>query len=176
MFLIPGVLISILTFPGVICHEIAHRFFCDICRVPVIDICYFRFGNPAGYVVHSKPSNLRSAFLIAVGPLIINSLLCAIITFPASIPIFTLNVESPGFSLGLLMWVGISIGMSSLPSNADIEGFSDYVADYKSGGILYGASIVLKYTFKLINLLRVFWIDMIYAFLISTFLPSLMLG
>lgn len=53
--IIPGFLISILTFPGVIVHEIAHQLFCRICGVAVLDVCYFKAGNPAGYVVHEIP-------------------------------------------------------------------------------------------------------------------------
>ena len=35
MFMIPGFLVALVTFPGIICHEIAHKFFCDIAGVPV---------------------------------------------------------------------------------------------------------------------------------------------
>ena len=52
MFIIPGVLVSAVTFPGVVVHEAAHMLFCRIRGVAVLDVCFFRFGNPAGYVVH----------------------------------------------------------------------------------------------------------------------------
>lgn len=68
MFFIPGFLITILTFPGVIVHELAHQIFCRICRVAVFDVCYFKFGNPAGYVVHEHPKNAYSQILIGIGP------------------------------------------------------------------------------------------------------------
>lgn len=51
MFFIPGELISILTFPGIIVHEFAHMLFCRIRKVAVFDACYFRVGNPAGFVI-----------------------------------------------------------------------------------------------------------------------------
>src|SRR5580658_7073055 len=98
MFLIPGWLIALLTFPGVICHEIAHRFFCDICGVPVYAACYIRVGNPAGYVVHGPVRSLKSAFLISIGPLIVNTLLCSLISFAAVIPLFILKVADTSFA------------------------------------------------------------------------------
>ena len=54
MIIIPGWLIALVTFPGVIVHEAAHFLFCRLRRVAVFDVCYLRFGNPAGYVIHSK--------------------------------------------------------------------------------------------------------------------------
>src|SRR5579864_5151355 len=119
MFFIPGWLIAILTFPGIICHEIAHRFFCDIAGVPVYEICYFRVGNPAGYVQHGPARNLKSAFLISIGPLIINTLLCSLITFAAVIPIFILNATDTGGASILLRWVGFSIGMHAFPRSEE---------------------------------------------------------
>lgn len=94
MFLIPGWLISILTFPGVIAHEIGHRLFADWAKVPVYKVCYFRVGNPAGYVIHGPVNSLRASFLISVGPLIVNTLLCALITFSAVFPMYILEVEN----------------------------------------------------------------------------------
>lgn len=35
MFFVPGPVIAAVTFPGVIVHEAAHRFFCDLGGVPV---------------------------------------------------------------------------------------------------------------------------------------------
>ncbi len=68
MFFIPGQLISIITFPGVIVHEYAHQLFCKITKTVVLDVCYFRVGNPAGYVVHENPRKLSSHLLIDIGP------------------------------------------------------------------------------------------------------------
>lgn len=72
---IPGWLISLLTFPGVIVHEWAHKKFCDWNGVKVEKVVYFRFGNPAGYVMHEEPKKYNQIFWISAGPLIINSVL-----------------------------------------------------------------------------------------------------
>ena len=54
--MIPGWLISLVTFPGVVVHEAAHRFFCDVTDTPVYEVSYFRpRGKPAGYVIHGRP-------------------------------------------------------------------------------------------------------------------------
>ncbi len=51
-------LTSIVTFPGVIVHEFGHALFCFITRVRVLEICWFRLGDPLGYVIHEKPKFL----------------------------------------------------------------------------------------------------------------------
>ena len=42
MFVIPGFIISLVTFPGVIVHELAHQIFCMLMKVPVYDVKYFQ--------------------------------------------------------------------------------------------------------------------------------------
>ena len=92
--LIPGWFISIVTFPGVIVHEAAHMLFCRLRRVAVLDVCFFRTGNPAGYVLHEPVADFNTQFLICVGPFIVNSLLCFLICFPAFVPVRVFG--SPG--------------------------------------------------------------------------------
>ena len=94
MILIPGQLVTLATFPGVIVHEVAHMWFCKLRRVAVIDVCFFRFGNPAGYVVHEEIKDFNTAFLVSIGPFIINSLLCMFICFPAFLPMRVFGVKS----------------------------------------------------------------------------------
>ena len=81
--MIPGWLISIVTFPGVIVHELAHQLFCRWARVAVFEVKYFQFKNPVGYVIHELTNNPAKNLLIGVGPFIINSLLGALIAMHA---------------------------------------------------------------------------------------------
>ncbi len=176
MFFIPGWLIALLTFPGVICHEIAHRFFCDICGVPVYAACYIRVGNPAGYVVHGPVRSLKSAFLISIGPLIVNTLLCSLISFAAVIPLFILKVADTSFASGLLIWVGISMGMHAFPSNVDMDNFTALVQHTGTRGLAHIAGKFFSGLFALANVLRFIWFDAIYAFVVASLLPWLVLG
>lgn len=172
---IPGWLISVATFPGVIVHEIAHRFFCDIAKVPVYSICYFRFGNPSGYVTHGEVKGIKNAFLISIGPLIINSLLCMILTLPLTFPMFILNAESMNPALGILAWIGFSIGMHAFPSNQDMKNFVHEVRTTKKKGILYLIALPSALLVKIANILRIVWFDLFYAIGISAILPAILL-
>jgi hypothetical protein len=175
MFFIPGFLIALVTFPGVIVHEIAHRFFADLSKVPVYKVCYFRVGNPSGYVVHGQVSNLWSAFLIAVGPFIINTLLCSIISFSAILPLFILK-DTTNFSLWsmFLIWLGMSIGMHAFPSQQDLNNFHEQVKKAKGFSPLLVFSWIMGFCFGAARLLSFFWFDAIYAFGVCMIVPSVL--
>ena len=171
--MIPGSVIAAITFPGVIVHEIAHRFFADRAKVPVYEICYFRFGNPSGYVIHGEVKGLKNAFLISVGPFLINTGLCAVLTFAAVLPYYVLEVENIGGVFMLLLWVGFSAGMHAFPSNQDMENLTHEVRDAQGQGLL---SIVTKgfvILFAMANALSVIWFDALYAAGVSLLLPWL---
>jgi hypothetical protein len=173
VFFIPGWLIGLITFPGVIVHEIAHRFFCDLAKVPVYEVCYFRVGNPAGYVVHGQVKNLKDAFLIAVGPFIINTLLCAIICFPAVTPWWILKSYDSGWHI-LLMWLGISIGMHAFPSAQDLDNFHQQVKSAHGFSPLLVFSAIIGVIFKIARMLSVIWFDAIYAFGVALLVPTIL--
>lgn len=175
--LISGKVVSMITFPGVIIHEISHRFFCDLAKIPVYEVRYFNLdaGKFAGYVSHGKVNDLKSSFLISIGPLIINSLLCMLLTMPLMFPMSILKTETINPALLLLAWVGFSIGMHAFPSNEDMDGFRYAVKESKGVGILYLISAPFAWIIKIANALRVVWFDFIYAVLISFIIPTLLL-
>jgi hypothetical protein len=170
VFFIPGWLIALITFPGVIVHEAAHRFFCDVAGVPVYRVCYFRVGNPAGYVIHGKTERLWVNFVISVGPLIVNTALCAFIGFSPVI-VQDLSLSDEPFIFGVLFWLAMSIGMHSFPSGQDMENFSNSVESSGRHGVLKTAAQVLEFIFRAANALRVIWFDAIYAFAVSAAIP-----
>ena len=171
MVLIPGFLISIVTFPGVIVHEIAHRLSADLLGIPVYQVCYFRVGNPAGYVVHAPVERVRDALLISVTPLIVNTVLCALITFSAVFPLFILRAEQYSFVFIVIAWVGISVGMHAFPSNEDMNALVGMVSVQQKGGITLAIAKIVSWVFKIANALRFVWFDAIYAVGVSLLLP-----
>lgn len=172
MFFIPGWLIALVTFPGVIVHEAAHKFFCDLAGVPVYKVSYFQVGGrPSGYVVHGRVPGLGAAFLITIGPLIVNTVLCSLITFSAVMPLFLLEESSPSPVFGALLWVGVSIGMHAIPSAQDTANFVNQVAQDRGRGVSHFFATIFHWIFVLLNGLRIIWIDAIYAVLVAFFLP-----
>jgi hypothetical protein len=172
MLFLSHYVVAILTFPGVIVHEFAHRLFCDLTKTDVYDEAYFRLNDDdttVGFVVHAQPKSLLKSFLISFGPLIVNTILCMVLTFP-----FTLKVGlnlSLGWSDIFMEWVGICIGIHAIPSNQDAKSFKEFVGMHKGEGVLYVISLALSLFFWIANLLRFFWFDVFFALLISGIVP-----
>jgi hypothetical protein len=175
MFFIPGEIISILTFPGIIVHEFAHMLFCRIRKVAVFDACYFRVGNPAGYVIHENTNNFYSTFLVSMGPFLVNTALCLLICLPAYMPIKFFDLNSP-FSY-FMIWLGVSIGMHAIPSNQDANNVYEQAKEkIKEMNILAILSFPLVGLIYLFNVLRIVWADLIYGIAIGIGIPSLIFG
>ena len=174
-FSMSGKTAALLTFPGVIVHEMAHKFFCDITKTPVYKVRYFKYGgDPVGYVQHAPSKDLKSCFWISIGPLLINTILCALLTFPAIFPIFILSVTGYNSIFLFLLWIGLSIGMHAFPSNQDMEELLEMIKNNETphsalGFAARAFAILLEGT----NYLRAHWIDLLYAILVSWFLPWL---
>jgi len=157
MFFIPGILISIATFPGIIVHELAHQLACWLMKVPVYEVRYFRFKRPNGYVVHERTKNYRQTVVISMGPFVVNSIVgCAIFSFGYMSAVF-------GFSELLLLWLGVSIMMHAFPSKVDL----DYVfAELKTKQMPFISKIVV-FPIALLMLIGTFgsivWLDLLYA-------------
>jgi hypothetical protein len=172
MIIIPGWIIAVLTFPGVIVHEAAHMLFCRIGKVGILDVCFFRVGNPAGYVVHEEIKNFNLAFFVSVGPLIVNSLLCVFICFPAFLPVRVFDLtDIPSY---VMLWLGVSIGMHAFPSIQDAAIlWKEASKAVKSFNPLAIVSFPLVGLIMIANLLSVIWFDAIYGFAIGILLPEL---
>lgn len=172
---IPGEIISILTFPGVIVHEFAHMFFCKVRKVAVFDACYFRIGNPAGYVVHENTDNFTTTFLVSMGPFVVNTLLCLLICLPAYMPVKFFDLDHP--LSYFLIWLGVSIGMHAIPSNQDADNvFQQAKQQVKNWNILAILSFPLVGLIYIFNVLRILWADLLYGVAIGIGIPSLIFG
>lgn len=150
--IIPGIIISILTFPGVIFHELGHQIFCRLTGVRVHEVKYFRLGNPAGYVVHEQPQRFTQSFFITVGPLISGTLF--------ALAFFWLSSR---FDSLFFMWLGVSAGMHCFPSDSDNQLLSDETSKHIKTNIFAAIGYPFILVFFFANLLRFFWFDLIYA-------------
>jgi len=149
-------------------------FFCKLRGVAVLDVRFFRIGNPAGYVIHEPPNNFTTAFLISLGPFIVNSLLCMLICFPAFMPVRVFGVTHP--LSYFLLWLGISIGMHAFPSIGDGQTLlAQARKEVSSFNLLAILSYPLVWAIYVANVLRFFWLDYLYGVGIGLGLPALIL-
>jgi len=170
MIFIPGEFIALLTFPGVIVHEAGHFIFCRIFKLAIFDVCFFRFGNPAGYVVHEPAADFNKSFFVSMGPFFSNTLLCILFCSAAFLPVWEFEIADP--LAWFFYWLGISIGMHAFPSIPDMKILWNLApAAAKQGNVLAILSFPLVGMVYLLNLLRVVWADLIYGIAVGVFVP-----
>lgn len=174
MFFIPGVVISAVTFPGVIVHELAHAIFCKLLRIPIYDAKFFQLSNPCGYVVHEPTDKPLKSLLISVGPFLVNTILGAIIMLPASITLINFG-EAGNFLTLLLGWLGISILMHAFPSTGDAKALISSVLKNDQVNFIFK---VITFPFIIAIYIgavgSVVWLDLVYAVGVSMALPNIL--
>lgn len=162
MYVIPGFVISLLTFPGVIIHELAHQICCRLMNVPVYKVKYFQPKNPCGYVLSEQTENPWKTLLISVGPFLVNNILGIIIMLPISIKIFQLHYRDP-LSI-FLFWLGLSILVNAFPSKGDAKVLVENLLKNREVSVL-----VKIITAPIVGLIylgaigQVVWLDFIYG-------------
>jgi hypothetical protein len=153
---IVATVISLLTFPGIIVHELAHSTFCNITRVQVYKVCYFRLGNPSGFVIHEPASSYWKAILIDIAPFLINTLI--------SLLLFAIAVNlSQSFVAYLLYWLGISTAIHSFPSNSDADNLWSQSKSFWKRNPLALISFPIVGIIKLVTFLSKIGFDLLYA-------------
>ncbi|RKP47903.1 DUF3267 domain-containing protein [Cohnella endophytica] len=174
MFFIPGFLISIVTFPGVIVHEFAHQLFCRLFRTAVLDVCYFRVGNPSGFVVHEHPRKASHQIWIGLGPFFVNTIVGALIALPSAIPV--IQFENASFIDYVLIWLGVSIAMHSFPSTGDAQNIWSSIKSRETSWLL---KILVSPIVGLIYICAygsVIWLDLLYGIGVATLIPYLLVN
>ena len=173
MFFIPGFVITLVTFPGVIVHELAHQLFCRYFKVPVFKVVYFQMGNPAGYVLHEAVKNKAQGILISVGPFIVNTVIGALISLPAALPVFTFHTAGPLDYV--LIYLGVSIAMHAFPSRGDANVIWRSIKEESTPTWVRIMGYPVVGLIYLGSLGSFFWLDLLYGVGVAVGLPNLII-
>ena len=150
-------IISSLTFVGVVFHELGHQLFCNLTGVRVQKVCYFRFGNPSGYVIHERPKKFYQSFLIAVGPYISGAFFALLFFFLAKL--FTWDQ----WQKYLMIWLGAAVAMNSFPSDTDAANLWKDTNRHILKNLLAIFGYPITIILWIANSLMVIWFDLFYA-------------
>jgi hypothetical protein len=168
---IPGWFIALLTFPGVILHEWAHKFFCDRFKIPVYEVRYFTLGQDvAGYVKHGEPSSFWQSFWVSIGPLVINSLTTVLLGAATAQAINGSVLEV------FLGWLGLSVGMHCFPSDHDARNVvhASRTARTNGGSMFYLLAFPFVALIFVANAFKLLWMDLAYA--VTLFVAGIAVG
>ena len=166
LVIIPRSIISLATFPGVIVHEFAHQLSCRLTGTAVFEVCYYRFGNPAGYVRHERPRTPLRQFVIAMAPFIVNSVLGAVIAASAMIRAFTF-FQPDALDL-ILIWLGISVSMYAFPSTGDARALLDNIRNNRASWLIEALVMPFILLIYFGAFITMFWGDVLYGIGVTT--------
>lgn len=173
MFIIPGFIISLASFPGVIVHELAHQLFCRLYKVPVFKVVYLQTENPVGYVLHETPVNKWHSLMISIGPFIVNTVLGAVIALPAALPVFSFDTATPVDYL--LIYLGVSIAMHAFPSTGDGNQIWKIVKEKETPFWLKVVGYPIVGLIYLGSIGSFIWLDLLYGIGVAVGLPKLII-
>lgn len=163
---IPGFLIALVTFPGVIAHEYAHERACRKRGLVVLDVCYFQLRSPNGYVRHEEPRAYADAFWISVAPFTFNTL-GAIGLAAAAVGVMAgLKVAGlAGFWVvpTLVGWVAVSLAWHAIPSRHDARNVWRHAKREWRSSVFAALGFPVVVVLYICNLLSFVWFDAIYA-------------
>lgn len=185
---IDGKIITLLTFPGVIVHELAHLLFCKLLKIRVYDVCYFRWNlfkisiqdvccsgcdQAAGYVRHEIPNKAWKTIIINCGPFIINSLVGGLISMPLSIKRMYGNSNFLDY---ILLWLGISITMHAFPSKEDAGNVWRLIKGKQISFLTKVFAAPIAGFMYLLNVGSIGWLDFFYALALPYLMFQILVG
>lgn len=167
-------LVSLLSLPGVVGHELGHAAVCRLLGVEISSIVYFRWPadftrdrSGGGYVQHEPIEATWRQLLVSVAPLVTNtaaSLAC--LTFArglldTGVPVYidgllaawytefstqlTELATGPTVAALALTWVGLSLAYSGFPSRQDFRNVGGFLARIRDGDGGRGAAYALEH-------------------------------
>lgn len=172
--IVPGIIVSLITFPGVVVHELAHQICCRICKVPVFKVVYFQMANPTGYVLHETTDNHWHQLFISTGPFLFNTLVGGLIALPASLPVFTF--DNANIFHYLLIYLGVSIAMHAFPSTGDAGSIWQTIKRPEAPLLFKILATPIVGVIYLGALGSMFWLDLAYGIAVAIWLPKLFIS
>lgn len=170
-------ILSYITFPGIVMHEFSHAQACRWMGIRVIKTCYLRLGNPMGYVLHERPAYSFQHIMVAVAPFFISSLTAMAVSSAACV--FSAGTFLPEYhdmALSAGLWLGFSFALHAFPSRGDADALWDEVLDHN---VSLCAKLLLLPVVGLIRLAgagSAHWLDILFAVLVVAIPPVMLLS
>ena len=168
--------LSYITFPGVIAHEFAHAWACRRLGIQVHRVCYLRFGNPLGYVLHDQPASSIAHIMVAVAPFFVSTALAlAISLLTCLFSQIAFYPEIRIFTMTGTIWVSFSCALHAFPSSGDADALWN---DVRSREVSFLNKLLLAPVVGLIRLTQIgsrLWLDVLFALSFVALPPALLL-
>ena len=169
-------ILTYLTFPGIVAHEFAHAWACRRLGVRVHKVCYLRFGNPMGYVLHEQPQYAFQHIIVAVAPFFVSTTLGLTVSLTACLLGRSQVCPETGVAAIIgMVWISFSFALHAFPSSGDADALWD---DVRNNKVNFFAKLLLAPVVGLIRLAQVgarLWLDVLFALVVVALPPVALL-
>ncbi|WCO00711.1 hypothetical protein [Psychroserpens ponticola] len=154
--MIIGLLIRMLTFPGVMLDALINKKTCQFLNIELYQVNYFSIAGEELPVIHEIPKEYSKTFGIAIYPFVIMSMIAIAVFYIG-------NYLFPSIEF-IFIWLGISVAAHSFPNTVmgDLL-WKSSISEIKGGNYLAIIGIPLVAIIYLARMLHFFWLDIIYG-------------
>lgn len=167
-------LLQLAVAPGVVAHEFAHALACRLTGTRIHDVCWFRLGDPAGYVVHDRAASATAGALIGLAPIVVNAGLGAAISWRPALKL--LSAQHWLWSDWALAWLGFVVALRAFPSRADAKAMWDAARAARFG---WAKAVLVAPLWLMVQVMSFgakLWLDAAFAALVCLAAPALKLA
>ncbi|RNC88221.1 MAG: hypothetical protein ED556_03285 [Winogradskyella sp.] len=156
-----GLLVQIITFPGIIFDQFSNKLACDLLEVKVHEVKYLQSEAPISYIIHDIPESYFKIFSLSIIPFMISTL-TAILLFTIG---YSFGEESIIFFI--FCWLGISVAAHAFPNkkNGSLL-WQKSISEVKAGNYIALLGFPLVVIIYLAQILHYVWLDIIYGFIL----------
>jgi len=157
-------IVSLVTFPGVVLHEYAHAWACRRLGIRVLKVCYLRLGNPLGYVLHEQPEYAVQHIMVAVAPFFVSTATALTVSLLVSLLAASpMDAEFRDLVTLVGAWLSFSMALHAFPSSGDGDALWK---DVTSPGVSFFAKLLLAPVVGLIRICQAgaaVWLHALFA-------------
>lgn len=172
-----SLIVSLLTFPGIVVHEYAHALACRSLGIRVVKVCYLRLGNPLGYVLHEQPRYAVQHIVVAVAPFFVSTLAALAASLLASLFVTTpWAAEYKDIVVFTGAWLSFSMALHAFPSSGDGDALWK---DVTSSDVSFFAKLLLVPVVGLIRLCQTgaaIWLHALFAIVVVALPPVILIA
>ena len=140
--------LNLISFVGIISHEMGHYLACKVCNVEVTNIKLLRFSKTGidGFITVKKSRNFVTSFFIMMGPILLSSSIMALLY------LYYLTLNETDVILKLIIsFFLLSLLLGQLPSSTDMKNtLNEFEKNPKSGIFMIGTLIGAITTFLIV--------------------------
>jgi len=168
-------ILSWLTFPGIMLHEYGHAWACRLLGIRVIKVCYLRIGNPVGYVLHERPQSAIQHIMVATAPFFVSTCFAFAASGAGTLLVYFQSTGAlADFAAPVSAWLSFSFALHAFPSSGDADALWE---DVTSSNVGFLPKMLLVPVVALIRITQFgsrLWLDALFAILVIAVPPLLL--